>query len=113
MVPRRTTGIGLRSGRNAFRPAAHGGHRPLRGKVGLMTASTYTDPASPDTRPSARGLVTATAVRNSVRLLVAGAVVALIGAGWPLHVGATLVFGVAVLLYALGSMAREAPVDRG
>ena len=44
--------------------------------------------------------------------VVAGAAVAVVAAGWPLPDGTTLVFGVAVLLWVLATMALEKPGTR-
>ena len=78
-----------------------------------MTASTYSTPGHLEVQQPARSPFAFGIVRTGLRVLVAGVAIALVVLGWPLQVGATLVLGVAVLLYALASMAREAPVDRG
>jgi hypothetical protein len=81
-----------------------------------MTASTYATgetiqpPTSRRRRPASGS--SPIGVRAVIRAIVVGAAVAMVATGWPLPVGTTLVFGVAVLLWVLATMAGEEPGAR-
>ena len=77
-----------------------------------MTATTYSATDTIPTQAPDRRRTAADASRIGVRVIVVGAALAVVAAGWPLPVGPTLVFGVAVLLWALATMATEEPGAR-
>ena len=77
-----------------------------------MTASTFSTRNRPRVQRSKPRRLTGGASRIGVRAVVVGAAVAVVAAGWPLPVGTTLVFGVAVLLWVLATMALEKPGTR-
>jgi hypothetical protein len=60
-------------------------------------------------RSPSRRRVSASPLRLGIQSIVLGVVALMVVAGWPMSVGTTVVFGVAVVLWAIGNFAVERP----
>jgi hypothetical protein len=71
--------------------------RKARTRDGLAHRRTFRRQAA---KPSLSGITRAVAL---------GSIAALMALGWPLHIGATLMLGIATMLWMIGNFAMERP----